>query len=240
MNDYLWDKTGEPEEDVRRLEELLGTLRQRPAPLRLPAEPTPAPAKTLRPFRPAYAVAAALALAAMAGLWLAFTNARDARTTHTAATSPRATEKTRGDDSTGPPASSAQLASSERNAPGEARHTTPEAPTAANSKSDKSAASSIASSSVVRRRQARVFAGRFERSAVARASAPKRREGSSTAPLASKATPPAPTREQQAAKEQLMFALRLTSAKLGDVKRKASGVAPTRQRPSPDEQNKLR
>ena len=38
MSDYLWDKTGEPEEDVARLEQLLGTLRYEPRPLELPDE----------------------------------------------------------------------------------------------------------------------------------------------------------------------------------------------------------
>lgn len=33
MSDYLWDKTGEPEEDVAQLENLLGALKHRPRPL---------------------------------------------------------------------------------------------------------------------------------------------------------------------------------------------------------------
>lgn len=35
MSDYLWDKTGEPDEDTQRLEELLGEFRHRPRPLEL-------------------------------------------------------------------------------------------------------------------------------------------------------------------------------------------------------------
>ena len=38
MSDYLWDKTGEREEEVERLEGLLGNLRYKPRPLELPAE----------------------------------------------------------------------------------------------------------------------------------------------------------------------------------------------------------
>jgi heme exporter protein D len=38
MSDYLWDKSGEPEAEVERLEELLGNLRHRPRMLELPAD----------------------------------------------------------------------------------------------------------------------------------------------------------------------------------------------------------
>jgi hypothetical protein len=35
--DYLWDRTGEPDPEVQQLEEILGTLRYQPRPLRIPA-----------------------------------------------------------------------------------------------------------------------------------------------------------------------------------------------------------
>jgi hypothetical protein len=35
--DYLWDKTGEPDPEVKQLEEILGTLRYQPRPLEIPA-----------------------------------------------------------------------------------------------------------------------------------------------------------------------------------------------------------
>jgi hypothetical protein len=38
MSDYLWDRSGEPDAEVKRLEELLGRLRQAPRPFELPAE----------------------------------------------------------------------------------------------------------------------------------------------------------------------------------------------------------
>ena len=74
MSDYLWDKTGEREEEVERLEGLLGNLRYKPRPLELPAEvetsatQTTWPLRTSRLFRPAFvaAVAAALLLALVA------------------------------------------------------------------------------------------------------------------------------------------------------------------------------
>ena len=35
--DYLWDKTGEPDPEIQQLEEILGTLRYQPRPLKIPA-----------------------------------------------------------------------------------------------------------------------------------------------------------------------------------------------------------
>jgi hypothetical protein len=38
MNDnYLWDRTGEPDPEIQKLEELLGELRYQPQPLHIPA-----------------------------------------------------------------------------------------------------------------------------------------------------------------------------------------------------------
>lgn len=75
MSDYLWDKTGEPDAETERLENLLGQLRFQQTPFDLPAE---LPAKEFRAARtrnvlswPRLAVAASIALAALAGAWLA-------------------------------------------------------------------------------------------------------------------------------------------------------------------------
>ena len=65
MSDYLWDKTGEAEEDVERLEGLLGEFRHRPRALKLPAESegfAPAGLRAPRVFRPAWLAAAAVLL----------------------------------------------------------------------------------------------------------------------------------------------------------------------------------
>jgi hypothetical protein len=35
-DDYLWDKSGEPDPQIQQLEEILGTLRYQPQPLNLP------------------------------------------------------------------------------------------------------------------------------------------------------------------------------------------------------------
>lgn len=76
MSDYLWDKTGEPDAEVERLERALGALRHRPRPLELPADAVP---ETRRPwhfddvqrFRSSRLFAPA-GLAAAAALLLAF------------------------------------------------------------------------------------------------------------------------------------------------------------------------
>ena len=36
-DDYLWDRTGEPDPEIQQLEEILGTLRYQPQPLAIPA-----------------------------------------------------------------------------------------------------------------------------------------------------------------------------------------------------------
>ena len=36
-DDYLWDRTGEPDPEIQQLEQVLGMLRYQPRPLELPA-----------------------------------------------------------------------------------------------------------------------------------------------------------------------------------------------------------
>ncbi len=74
MSDYLWDKTGEPEADVEQLENLLGALKYKQRPLEIPAATMPMrarPAATTTIFsRPRLAIAASLILMLLAGTWL--------------------------------------------------------------------------------------------------------------------------------------------------------------------------
>jgi hypothetical protein len=61
-DDYLWDKTGQPDPEIQKLEEILGTLRYQPKPLVLPRR---------RNYFPLLAIAASVLLAiAAAGIWL--------------------------------------------------------------------------------------------------------------------------------------------------------------------------
>jgi hypothetical protein len=81
MSDYLWDKTGEPEEDVERLEELLGQLRFQPRTFEVPTTLPFAPRRTVAPARHTFswsrlAIAASLLLMLLAGAWLIATKQR--------------------------------------------------------------------------------------------------------------------------------------------------------------------
>jgi len=61
-DDYLWDKSGEPDPEIQQLEEILGTLRYRPRPLNLPRR---------RNYIPLLAIAATVVMALLAGgLWI--------------------------------------------------------------------------------------------------------------------------------------------------------------------------
>jgi hypothetical protein len=67
--DYLWDKTGEPDPEIERLERVMGTLRYRPRKFELPVEPQ---ARNSRTWMSLVAIAAGIAIAVVAaGVWLA-------------------------------------------------------------------------------------------------------------------------------------------------------------------------
>jgi len=61
-DDYLWDKSGEPDPQIQQLEEILGTLRYQSKPLNLPRR---------RNYFPLLAIAATVVMALLTGgLWL--------------------------------------------------------------------------------------------------------------------------------------------------------------------------
>ncbi len=67
-DDYLWDKSGQPDPEIQKLEEILGTLRYQPKPLELPVS-------RRRSYLPLLAIAASLLLALLAGgIWLRVRN----------------------------------------------------------------------------------------------------------------------------------------------------------------------
>ena len=67
-DDYLWDKSGEPDPEVQQLEEILGSLRYQLRPLEIPSQPV---IGRRRSYFPVLAIAATVALALVAGgLWL--------------------------------------------------------------------------------------------------------------------------------------------------------------------------
>jgi hypothetical protein len=66
--DYLWDKSGEPDPQIQELEEILAPLRYQPKPLELPEE---MPATRKRNYVPLLAIAATVLIALLAGaVWL--------------------------------------------------------------------------------------------------------------------------------------------------------------------------
>lgn len=69
-DNYLWDRSGEPDPEVQELEEILGTLRYQPQPLGIPVNVR---VDRRRSFFPSMAIAAAMALLAiLLGLWFGF------------------------------------------------------------------------------------------------------------------------------------------------------------------------
>ena len=76
--DYLWDRTGEPDPEIEKLERELGQFRYQPRPLEIPAGMKFGRRKF---FYPALAVAAAILMLVLgAGLWLRVRNAQPANT----------------------------------------------------------------------------------------------------------------------------------------------------------------
>ena len=75
-DDYLWDKTGEPDPQVQELEEILSSLRYQPKPLQIPNE-LRLPQR--RNYFPWVAIAAGVSLAILAGgIWLSTRSHGDA------------------------------------------------------------------------------------------------------------------------------------------------------------------
>ncbi len=77
-SDYLWDKTGEPDPQIQQLEEILGTLRDQPRPLEIPAgllvdRAVGREQSFFRSAAPRLAIAATLAMLLLGfGVWFAW------------------------------------------------------------------------------------------------------------------------------------------------------------------------
>lgn len=71
MNDnYLWDRTGEPDPEIQKLEELLGELRYQPRPLHIPDNITVGRRRSF--YLPMTIAAAVLLVAILSALWFQF------------------------------------------------------------------------------------------------------------------------------------------------------------------------
>ncbi len=79
-DNYLWDRSGEPDPAIQELEAILGTLRYQPRPLEIPQHIQPG---RRRSFFPALAIAAAIALfAILLSLWFSFSRRQTLEAKH--------------------------------------------------------------------------------------------------------------------------------------------------------------
>jgi hypothetical protein len=236
MNDYLWDKKGEPDAEVARLEALLGAFAHEPRRLELPADaaaPEPPPVRLLpfvsrlrasRLFAPAALAAAAALVVASALVASVFLRARVATEDRRAAAP----------DSSRPKADARK---EERPAPRGVEWGMLEPPPPPAGAKDGSKVESAAvgnPSNVARQRKAAQPAVVLRRQQKGSAAEPMT-DGAGEGGLTLEAMS---TRDGASAlvenarlltKEQLVYALRFTGAKLKDVRQKAQGTEGSRQ-----------
>ena len=245
MNDYLWDKSGETDEEVRRLEELLGNLRHEPRTLELlrelPATANP-PRRARSFFWPALAAAAALLLVALVGLQRNALNGRDSLMNPESASVK--TEQTRGAAKATQAEASASIAGETSTQKEKVvEHVAAIAP---EGKVLRRATTNRSQAQKRVERRARELdgsgaIGNEQQSARVRKSprvSPKEAQKDLDSVKDFETVAAVDAREQQLAKEQLMLALRLTSSKLSIVQRKTRGTSDVK--PAPEEQQKLR
>ncbi|HEX8286032.1 MAG TPA: hypothetical protein VF588_21920 [Pyrinomonadaceae bacterium] len=217
MSDYLWDKTGEPDGEVERLEALLAPLAHRPRALELPALELPAQVRPFGRRRPW--LFAPLGLAAAAALLLAFLLGaavllRPRATTEgksvAASEAPRPREN--------PPVETSRRASEppSRGAPvgggAKAEGATAEVPKLAPRD-----VKGVRLASPPRRRQRLAPSPRVEAAGGGGGPALEAMSAGGGAPSLFEST-------RLLTKEQLVYALRLTGAKLRDVRQKTRGA----------------
>ena len=222
MSDYLWDKTGEPDAETERLEELLGQLRFQPTPFDLPAG---LPAQEFRAARtrrsvlswPRLAVAASITLAVLAGAWLMLKQQTASNGRQQAATQsgqPNATGGTNGSGADGenkvnamPPAAPSQ-GNETRGVELTGLRPRPRVPDL-----DKNAS----------RRLPRAAAPRVNRGESA--SAPKREKNLATPGVAPRREERAQLAAEREAAEKVLYALRVTSEKLNYARQQVREAA---------------
>lgn len=234
MSDYLWDKTGAQDAEVERLESLLGQLRHRPRPLALPDELTAMRAQTdshalpaRRRFRTSWlAFAATLLLAFVALAFALLRTGANGGNVQTASqvsleNSRRGQQQSTGDQ----PQSVEQQATASPNKdvapPNRDNVTVASVP-------QKRDVQVIANAVTKENRKEQQLAPRERQPAfVARREPPQQtRTGVSDVTRASQPSSPGdlPLATWLAAKEQLVYALRLTSSKLSEVRAKTLGL----------------
>ena len=223
MSDYLWDKRGEPDAEVARLEAMLGAFAHEPRRLELPAgAATPEPRRswlspfTSRLFAPA-ALAAALIVALVLGASL-FLRARvadeDRRAAAPAPSRPR--EEARKEERTAP-----RQAGQDRSGP---------APPAVRDRSKVESTAVVNPPNATLKRkttQAPVITRRQQKGSAAElvADGTGTRGGTTLEAMSTRGGASALVENARLlTKEQLVYALRFTGAKLKDVREKAQGA----------------
>ena len=228
MSDYLWDKTGEPDAEVERLEKLLGGLGQQPRALELPHDARVEQAPRRLWSRPALAAAAALALMLLAGAWLVASRMKGdgPRTAQDSqATAPRVEDIARDDGKAAARDGKSGAGAHDTRNEGPAERAVLEQPPRQRQTGRGPAAQ--------RRRRGAVLH--------AHAGSGMKGRGAGRAPLGARPREDqlaAVTERQQSAKEQLVYALRLTGAKLSEVKTKVRGAGEAKS--ASEERNRIR
>ena len=222
MSDYLWDKTGEPEADVAELENLLGALKYEPRPLEIPADAMPTPAITAtRPAtifsRPRLAIAASLILTLLAGAWFV-TRQGEPRTT-TLANAGRENPAVQNAQPEMPSVSAHQTGHET------VKSGSVDSAVESKAREDKAVAVVAASVSKSPRRAARPsVAKRQKLRPRVEENAPAPREEVAIGDATRWQVEQPMTPQQREATEQLMFALRLASAKLNYAQREMQEI----------------
>jgi hypothetical protein len=245
MSDYLWDKTGEPNAEVERLEGLLGTFRHSPRALELPSEAAPLESQRSRRFDASrLAVAAALLLAFVTGAEVFLRtrvatvknsaasdeahSSREARTSGEAHTSqPPREASSRERDSTRQEPANAPLESVTAKGLGQKR----DEKIAVQVFAPEKQGGQVAVFTKRRQKLAQPAATNGTRVDDVSAVEALRAESRGGAHAALEST-------RLMAKEQLVYALRLTGAKLREVQRKTQGL--DNSKPAFDARDKLR
>ena len=185
-DDYLWDRTGEPDPEIQQLEEVLGTLRYQPRPLAIPAQ-VQSGKKQSHFFH--FAIAAAIAVMVLGGGWWLLLTSRRAVDSARVPPTPAATAAD--------PASVASKAVS------------------GSERAIRSANRSTEDDKIAQPRRSRarqMVAGNVARD---RRQVVKRHEAITSERI-----------EAEAAKEQLLLALRVASAKLSLAQKRTQGTYP--------------
>jgi hypothetical protein len=253
MSDYLWDKTGEPDAEVERLEGLLEAFGHRPRALELPAEAAPPAAQRSRRFGTAGPVVApslpvpparfrAARLAVAAALLLAFVAGASVLLRTRIATVEQSAATVEHSAANGGSAATVRDSTAAREAHTSSAPSESGTATGVRQGRDEKIAVKVFTPEQ-KGAQLAVIAKRRQRPAQTAASNGTRGEGEGSAVEALRAesrggAQAALESTRLMAKEQLVYALRLTGAKLREVQRKTQGL--DNSKPAFDARDKLR